>query len=95
MAKSRALTSCQNCLQASQETEFPPTARTVRPAGFSSRLSARSRPASGNWCRLFFAQDHALTTSIICIAILVAVPSFVAGWLVGGFRELRLARGRR
>lgn len=35
-----------------------------------------------------------MTTITICIAILIAVPSFIAGWLVGGFRELRLARLR-
>lgn len=36
-----------------------------------------------------------MTTIIIALAILIGVPSFIAGWLVGGFRDLRLTRGRR
>lgn len=36
-----------------------------------------------------------MTKHIIILAILIAVPSFIAGWLACGFRDLRLTRGRR
>ena len=36
-----------------------------------------------------------MTTLIIALAILIGVPSFIAGWLACGFRDLRLTRGRR
>lgn len=36
-----------------------------------------------------------MTTLIITLSILIGVPSFIAGWLACGFRDLRLTRPKK